>query len=77
MNVTRYGSDHRVRARIQLDQPVPLRFPAGDRVWIPTWVNAQTFLTPFRPEYGEMVHGGIIGKASSFLYKKSDFNFSS
>ena len=70
-----YGSDNQVTTGIQLDQRGSLLFPADDRVWVPTWVNAQTFLTPFRSKYRKMIHSGVIAKASSLLIKKTDFHF--
>ena len=48
-------------------------FPADDQVWVPKWVGAQTFLTPFRSKYRKMIQGGVIAKASSLLTKKTDF----
>ena len=36
-------------------------------------VTAQAFLTFFPPEYGKMIHGGFLEKASSSLSKKTSF----
>ena len=43
-----YGSDSHFTTEKQLDQPGHFLLPADDRVWVTTWVNAQTFLTHFR-----------------------------
>ena len=75
INLSLNGSDNHVTTRKQLDQPGHLLFAADGRVWATTWVNAQTFLPPFRSEYRKMIHGGVKGKASSFLFRKTDLHF--
>ena len=60
------------KSRIHLDHPSPLGFPADGRVWVPAWVNAQSLLTSSQSEYREMIHSGVVEKASSFLLKKTD-----
>ena len=60
---------------LSLDQQVPLGFPADGRLWIPTRVNPQSFLTPLRSEYRKGMHGDVREKASSFVFKKTDLNF--
>ena len=64
-----------LRLEYNIDQPGSLLFPAGDRVWVPTWVNAQTLLTPFQSEYRKILHSDVIANASSFLLTKTDFHF--
>ena len=40
--ISLYGNENHFTTRIPLDPPEPLLFPADDRVWVTTWVNAQT-----------------------------------
>ena len=49
---------------------------ADDQVLIPTWVRAQTFLTPFWPEYWKMMHDGVVARLQAFFSRKqmSTFN---
>ena len=61
--------------RIQLDQLRFLGFPADDRVWIPTWVNAHEFLTTSRSEYRKMLYTGVVEKAIIFPFRKTYINF--
>ena len=75
INLSRYGSDKQITTRIQLEQRDFLLFPDDDRVWVPTWASAKTFLTPFQPKYRKMINSGVIANASSLLTKKADFHF--
>ena len=64
-----------LRLEYNIDQPGPHLFPAGDRVWVPTLVNPQTLLIPFRSENRKMIQSGVIANASRFLFTKTDFHF--
>ena len=72
----RYNSGYHITITVQLDQPGPLLFPADNRVLVTTLVTAQTFLTSIRSEYQQMIRSSVIAKASSLLFKKTDFHFS-
>ena len=60
---------------LQLDQPGLLGFPADDRIWVPTWDNAQACLTPFRSGYRNIILSDVVKKTSSFLSRKLTLSF--
>ena len=70
-----YGSDIHFTTRVQVDQQGPLLVPADDRAWVRHGLTPTRFWPLSGENTEKTIHSGVIAKASTFLFKKTDFHF--